>query len=292
MNRCVLMAWGVAALAWAVVACGCDRPRAGAESGTRIVALSPAAAVTLKDLGLADRIVGRHGYDLALDPGVAVCGDQAGIDYEALLAVKPTHVVVQWGARDLPPRLVRLAAERGWRVEPFNPLTLGEIRTSVDRLAELFDEPAVRQRAAELRAACGRAWSKRPGVDRAGRVLLLVGVKPPAALGPGSFHQQILEALGGTAAVKSGGAYQELDAEDVLHLKPEAIVIFRPRRFGAPAAEPGWPSDLGALAGLAVPALEKRRVAVIDDPLGLTPSTAMIGLADELAGVLERWARE
>ena len=291
MNRRVALRAGVfSMLAIALGACD-GKPAANSASGTRIVVLSPAVAVTLKDLGLAGSIVGRHGYDLALDKAVPVCGDQAGIDYEALLAVKPTHVLVQWGARDLPPRLVTLAGEHGWKVESFNPLTLDEIRESVDKLAVVFDSPAVKARAGELRAGMAKAWVKHPGVEKAGKVLLLAGLKPPAALGPGSFHHQVLEAIGGVPAVMTGGAYQELDAEDVLRLAPEGIVIFHPRKMGTEKGD-GASVELGVLAGLAIPAVQRKHVVVIDDPLGLTPSTAMIGVAEELAGVLEKWGKE
>ena len=49
---------------------------------------------------------------------------------------------------------------------------------------------------------------------------------------------------------------------------------------------------LGRAAELNVPAIKNKRVAVIDDPLGLTPSTAMIGVADELAGIVMDWGTQ
>ena len=51
-------------------------------------------------------------------------------------------------------------------------------------------------------------------------------------------------------------------------------------------------SSIGGLSKLGIPAVKRSRVVVLTDPLGLTPSTAMIGLAEQVAGVLERWAGE
>jgi hypothetical protein len=52
----------------------------------RLVVLSPAVAVMLRDLGLADRVVGKHDYDLVLPDTVPAVGHQEALDYEAILA--------------------------------------------------------------------------------------------------------------------------------------------------------------------------------------------------------------
>lgn len=46
---------------------------------------------------------------------------------------------------------------------------------------------------------------------------------------------------------------------------------------------------LGRIGTLDIPAVRAGRLALIDDPLSLTPSSAMIGFANELAGILEAW---
>jgi hypothetical protein len=55
----------------------------------------------------------------------------------------------------------------------------------------------------------------------------------------------------------------------------------------------GGPAALAALGGIArldIPAVKRARVAVITDPLSLTPSTAMIGVAGEMARILKGWS--
>lgn len=296
---------------------GCGRspapppPSAATDPGQpRVVVLSPALAVTMKDLGLARLAVGRHGYDLALDPALPVCGDQAGIDYETLLRARPTHILLQWGARDLPPRLDELAADHGWIVQNFEVLTLNDIRTSAVEMHDLLVGPDLQRtqdrppgndpvpaaiEGPPLLAEMERAFRVRgTGFAGAGRVLILTSTSPASAVGPGSFHHQVLEAIGGRPALTAGGPYQELDGEDVIHLAPDAIVLLLPR---APSAAPRnatltaaeIDALLGPLASLPIPAVRSRRVAIIDDPLCLLPSSSMILVADRLAEILTEW---
>lgn len=279
---------------------GAPAPSERENTGPRIVALSPAIAVALRDLGLADLIVGRHGFDAWTDQSVPVCGDQSGIDYEALLAVRPTHVLVQWGQREIPSRLADLASRRGWRLRSFNPLSLDEVRSMAAALWDEFAPGAANRGDGDAPpawpAAMDAAWSPRePDLAAAGRVLILHGVSPPNALGPGSFHLQVLERLGAKPAVTHGSPYITLDLEDVRALAPDAIILLSPRPPGAPARSQSPTPDelaaaLGPLARLDVPAVRSGRIAVIDDPECLLPSTSMVRFADDLARILEAWA--
>jgi ABC-type Fe3+-hydroxamate transport system substrate-binding protein len=226
--------------------------------------------------------------------------DQSGIDYETLLAVRPTHVLVQWGERDLPRRLAELAERHGWKIRSFNPLSLDEVRDMAGALSSLFDpggstatgngdEPP------RLLAEMDKAWRRREtDLAAAGRVLILHGVSPPNALGPGSFHYQVLERIGGAPALTEGSPYITLDAEDVRALSPNGIVLLSPRPPGSPPHEEAWTTAeltaaLGPLARLDIPAVRSGHIAVIDDPECLLPSTSMVRFAEELATVLDRW---
>lgn len=282
-----------------------SRPASAASgdvAAPRVVALSPALAVTLRDLGAAGQIVGRHGHDLVLDPAIPVCGDQAGIDYEALLRARPTHVLLEWGARPLPQRLRRLARQQGWHVRSFAQLTLDDIEETTAALYELMAPSQTEGgavpawSATPIAHAFAEAWRPRPGaLADAGRILLLAGVDPVGVLGPGSFHHQILVRMGATPAIVEGSPWMELDTEDVLQLAPDGLVLIQPRpaRTEPTADPPQWDqvrARLGPLAQLDIPAIRVRRVAVIDDPLALTPSTAMLSLTAQLRQILQAWA--
>ena len=263
------------------------------DRGPRIVALSPALAIMLIDLGLSDRIVGRHGYDLALDKSVPVCGDQSTTDYEALIGTGPTDILLERGAGEVPPRMRSLAAANHWTISEFPLLALDDIPAAIRRLGDMFhrtDDPAFADRVRRMSAA----WSVPHAPINAGRILLLESIDPPAALGPGSFHYQILQRIGGTPAITSGKPYMTLDAEDILRMAPDGIILLMPRPPRTPA--PPAPTVetlrtcLGRLGTLDIPALRRGHIARIDDPYCLTPSTALLNFSEELERILKAWA--
>ncbi len=297
-----LLLWSglLAVVSFALMSCARETPPA--NSGPRVVALSPAVAIIVQRLGHERHIVGRHAYDLSLPKFIPIAGDQAGIDYESLLSLQPTHVLTQWGSRELPERLVTLAREKGWTLYDAPLLALDDIPAAtahIDRLLSLAttgqpSSPAGRTLIDRMQAS----WSRRGDVAGAGRVLLLASANPPAALGPGSFHHQILERIGGTPAITTGAAYIQLDREDIRALNPDAIILIRPR----PAAEGSPTGDvaqalaearaaMSTLADLPIGAMERGRLHVVTDELALTPSPSMIEFADELAEVLAGWSR-
>lgn len=280
----------------------------------RLVVLSPAIGVMCRDLGLEDHVVGRHDYDLALSDSIPKVGNQMSIDYERLLEVEPTHVITQWGTRALPPKLLELSQQRGFDLIDYDLLTLDDIARVADDLYLDFVEPPSEvgfepgedgapmprfrgpeeQMPANLPSErMARAWRQRgDGFKEIGPVLLLGAVEPPTVVGPGSFHHQILERLGGVPALRDGSPWTELDAEDVLRLEPAAMVLIDPRPPGTPPRQRSMQEvrdRLGVLTELDVPAVRRDRLAVIDQPFALLPSTSMIDFADRLAELLEGW---
>lgn len=284
----------VAMLLAMLVACaGCERsastskPPSAATGEPRIVSLSPAISVILRDLGYERAIVGRHAYELILDPALPACGDQTGIDYEALLRVRPTHVFTQWGARELPERLRELAQREGWVLRDVNPLSIEQIAESTLELdAALSPDHAPRAAARKLASKVHALAMPLRRDGLAGSVLLLASVAPPAALGPGSCHVEMLTGLGAVSAVGEGSAYVELSREDLVRMDPWAIVVFAPRpRTGSDASR----DVLAPLRDLPLRAVREGRAGVIDDPLGLLPSSAMLGVARELDELFASW---
>ncbi len=272
---------------------GCSRsdPAPADRAQPRIVVLSPALAVILTDMGLAPDIVGRHGWDRVLDPAVPVCGEQQAINYEALHRARPTHVLTEWGSRELPGRLTDTAARDGFTLRDFRLLTLADIDDAAAALAEMFphagDSPVATPIDSISRFHTLVA-SPAPDPVWNGRVLLLMGVSPITALGPGSAHHELLERAGGIPALTDGSPYMSLHAEDVLRLAPDAIVLIRT----GDAETHSDPLDAfgPAILGLDIPAVADHRLALLDDPLALIPSTRLVDLADELRRTLGEWA--
>lgn len=281
-----------ALLAPALFMSGCRRgqPEAGPGDGqVRIAACAPALALILRDLGLGGSLVARHAFDAWSDPALPPVLDQNGIDYPALLRALPTHVLTQWGDRPLPGPLVAMAADRGFVVHDFRFGPIDDVLLALDRLGAVF--PRASAEAGAWRARIEAALVPVPGAAAAGRVLLLHSTDPPAALGPGSYHHELLQRLGVTPALAEGSRYMALHAADVLRLAPDAIIVLKPRSAAATPAPPGpqaSPPDpasyLGVLAGLRVPALARRpmRVALIDDTDALIPGTNLARLASRV----------
>ncbi|MDX2131488.1 MAG: hypothetical protein SFY69_05510 [Planctomycetota bacterium] len=283
---------------------GANGPRAGDSGGSgaaRIVSLSPAVSVILRDLGLGEQVVGRHAYEMVLRAGLPVCGDQTGIDLEALRAVRPTHVITQWGARELPAALRDMAASGACALHDAALLTLDDVAREIHAIDAFVRGASGSAQGRALAASFDAALEPEPGVAQAGRVLLLGAVEPPGALGPGSCHHDLLVRLGGAPALAAGGAWQVLTLEDVRALAPGAIIAFVPGAGTRSTASDGAPNTgaaitgaaarerLGSLARVAAGAFERGRVAVIDDPLGLLPATSLAGVAGAVRGLLRAW---
>lgn len=278
----------IGALASVTPGCGSghEAPAGAPSQGMRLAVLSPALAVILDDMGLRDRIVGRHGFDLVLDSSIPVVGNELGLDYESLIRVRPTHVLMETSERGIPPRLTDLAKQRGWTVLAI-PLdeSVDQIRAAVEKLNRVLPPTDREARVKRLEAEMDRAWRARPGLGaRMGRTLLLVGVDPPGVLGPGSFHFDLVQRLGGHPVPTEGAMFIQMPLEQVVKLDPDSIVLFMPGAKGE--------ADelLGAMGRVGLRAATDRRVMVIRDPLCLTPSTAMIGVADDIARQAAAWA--
>ncbi|OAB61380.1 hypothetical protein AY599_13470 [Leptolyngbya valderiana BDU 20041] len=277
------MRWLGLVLVVLLAACG-EAPAPPPGAGVRIATTSPAVGIMLRDFGAQDLAVGRSGYDVALAPSLPVVGDAAGIDLERLSAVAATHVYYESGASAVPAGLTELADDVGFEIRAFE-------LTSLEQLIEL---------ASDVHGLVSdEVDAGRPPVERfedalehnadlagAGRVLLLMPGTPAAALGPRSVHHEVLIRIGGTPAIEDGRPYMPLDAEDVLEIAPDAIVLL------APGKAEDWRALLGPLAELPVPAIERGRVAVLRDEEVLMASTSTLRYADALRKRLESWAAE
>lgn len=275
-----------------------DGPAPSPPRQPRVVALSPAITVTMDWLEQSRLLVGRHAFDHHADPAIAICGDEAGIDYESLLRARPTHVLLQRSARELPPRLLSLAQQHGWQLRVYPLLELGDIERLADALDELLSPaPSSPPPSQRLRDH----WTHDPAdLASIGPVLLVSNLDPISVLGPGSWHDQLLQSLGAVSAISQGPPFLELSLEDVIRLQPAGIIAILPRPMGsarggsqAHDSPPRSAAELlGVLARPSIPAFATGRVAIIDHPLALTPSSAMADVADEMRAILRAWASE
>ncbi len=268
---------------------GAATPEAPASSAPRIASLSPAISRTLVSLGLEGNVVGRSAFCRSIDPAVPVVGDLYEVDFERLLRVQPTHVLVQPPSAGLDPSLGRLAAERGWVIGQWHLDTLDEIERTIRELpATLFSAGDPRRaltagRAADLLNEIALSLSPQGVPLWTGRTLLVADVDPVLVVGRETYLDDILRALGGVNAVEAPG-WIELSLEDVMHLDPAAMIIL------AVAAEGSAEADAGALARLDTAARRDGRIAVLRHPDVHLPSSAVTGVAAEMRAVLHALA--
>jgi ABC-type Fe3+-hydroxamate transport system substrate-binding protein len=284
------------------------------ESPMRMVVFSPAIGVMLQGLGFEDKIVGRHSYDTALSKTIPVVGSHIEIDYEILITVEPTDLFFEINTTEIPDRVSQLADEHEWQIWTYELKTLDDIAQGVDDLyLKLvgFPEPEPRTELLDFEvnptsrfdielpsARLARSWSPMGrSASNAGRMLILAGVDPPGAMGPGSFHAQMIERLGVKPALTTGGMWQELDLEDIISLNPDSIILFMPKTDD-PADLIGEPvvmsqeeifAKLGAISSLDISAVRKNQIAVVEHPLGLLPSTSLGQVADQVRAIIDSW---
>lgn len=292
---CIVLVLGALTIA---LQSGCDRkhtPTSQTETSTlRIVSFSPALSRTLVDLGLAANIVGRSPYCSSLDQSIPVVGDLNNVDYEQLVRLNPTLIVVQPPAGGVDANLVEVAKRHNWRIVDWRLNGIADIRAMVRELAAAIDEPdATRTLAIKANAEAFAA-----NLDRAlaadatrsvfgGRVLMVNAVDPVMAFGAGTYLDDVLHALGAVNAVteKEGTGWAQLSLEDVYRLKPDAIILVKP------SAKPDeLTHDLGPLATIEAPAVSEHRLALLAHADAYLPSTSVVGVAEELRAILQRFA--
>lgn len=306
--RQLSMIWMALPLILALAGCGKPAPKAiappsapttaPAAADVRIVSLSPAITRTLADLQLVNKVVGRTPHCRAIDQNVPVVGDLLNVNYELLVKLEPTHVLVQPPAAGLDPELSRLANERGWNIATWRLNTVDDIEQLLRELpAVLFADgspgfAAAARRSAEIQNNIAQALTPASVVQGTGaaatfkgRVLLISSVDPVMAFGAKTYLNDILVAQGGVNAVTDPG-WVQLSLEDVARLDPDAMIVVKPgdqitsdpsELFGAL-----WESDNRAVL--------HRLLGVIRHPDALLPSSAVVEVAGELRKNLKFFA--
>jgi ABC-type Fe3+-hydroxamate transport system substrate-binding protein len=287
----------IGAAAWAAAG-GCGRPddpglpASRASSAPRIVSLSPALSRTLLDLDLGDLIVGRSAFCASLPPDIPVVGNLYEVDYERLIRLDPTHVLVQPPSASGPdPQLKGLGERQGWALAHWTINSIQDIEQVIrDLPGVLYPRGGDRQALAAGRAAAllnDIAAALTPSGESGwqGRTLLVSDTDPVWVFGRGTYLHDILVAMGGANAVDTEG-WVQLSLEDIGRLDPEAIIIVRDR--GPPDPDPI--EAAGPMRRLDTTARSHGRITVLWHPDAKLPSSAVVGVAGQMRRVLEELA--
>lgn len=267
--------WLIAALAAAMVGCETrTAPPDGAvaageaardAAAVRIVSLSPALTHAAQSLGAGRAIVGRTPWCRA--EGASVVGTFEDRNLEAIVALRPTLVLRQSAVDD--EGLARALAGAACFERTLS--SLDDVRAMVPALAEALAAQGVDGApAAAARVAADHAAAMALELRTRGPVLFLFGTEPPAAFGHGTFIDGLWTGMGGRNAVARPG-YPELSAEDVVRMRPEAIVVV------GTAGVPGWLRDVATVVPLDAPCLlEPSTAMLVDGPRALAAADQAI----------------
>ncbi len=261
-----------------VASAACSRGTQPApDVAARVVSLGPSTTEALFAIGAGARVVGRSHY-CDYPPEVAKLPEVGGVepDLEAVLQLHPDLVTGPSGAWST--RFARTLHDRG--IATFFP---DEIKTlaGVDAmLLTLGDRTGTRDGANRVVSAIhGRELA----IDRAvvgqprPRALLVVGLSPVVAAGPGSFADDMLQRAGATNALVDGAPWPVLSFERLVTLDPDVVLDASESTPGAVTRvttdAPGW-------AGLR--AVHQGHVVAVTDTRVLRPGPRV---AEGLAAV-------
>lgn len=266
----------------------------------RIVTLAPAISKMIVDLGMRDRIVGVTDYDDVVADAPSV-GPFMDVNTETLYTLRPTHVLMMTGAGGVPESLSMLQASMGFKLHawqyPTDVMAVGNI---------LFDERELMPTATlsgDVRPSLGtvlgernHAWTlknrmlqKLSAIDRATDVghrplvLVVIGMEGGVmASGPGSVFDSLFRFVGAlNAAADEENSAPVLDREKLLAARPDVILLMLP---GAPTlGDFATDSRVAIFRGLDIPAVQNKRIAVINDPLAHLPATNLPQVAAVMA---------
>lgn len=295
----VYSAWK--SLTWLVMAVGvlcagcrkqepAGQPSVNQTSGeVRIITLSPAISRTLVDFGLADKVIGRTPHCASLSETIPAVGDLLNMNYEQLVRLQPTHILVQPPEGGVDAHLQSLAKEHGWIIAAWRLNSLDDIETMIRELpGVLFADGSqelehTTQKSSELLNAMATALSPGEKPLYRGRVMLLYSVDPVSVFGVGTYLDGVLRALGGANATEAQN-WVTFSLEDVTRINPQAVIVVKP---GSQNINVQY--ALGDVWNLDIDAVTERRLSILTNVDAFLPSTSVIGVAAELRQILEQF---
>lgn len=266
---------------------GCDEQRSSEPAGNdtqplRVVTLAPALSQMIVDLGAPDVLVGVAEHDYAAPSGLPIIGNFQNINLEMLIAVKPTHVLMMKSTAGTPPRLQQMFDSGQFEliVYPY-PQNITDVCGILFAEASDHASPSIgRVIGREAKAsrlseqilakleAIGTLTKDRPRPA----VLMAFNTEPVMASGVGTINDALLRYAGGiNVAGDTMVTAPVFDRESLLMLNPEVILLLLPQ---APALVDG-DHRLAIFRDLNIPAVKNDRIALLNDPLVLLPSTNM-----------------
>jgi iron complex transport system substrate-binding protein len=190
----------------------------------RVVSLSPSTTEAMAAIGARDALVGRSRYcDFPPDVvGLPQVGGFVDPNFEAIVALRPDLVIGARGpaGRQITERLEALG------IQTYFPET--ESLDGIDAMivglgARSAHESQATELVLAIHAKEGALRKTLDGLPHT-RTLLVFGLGPIVAAGPGGFPDEMLRNAGATNVVTEGGAYPTLGMERILALAPDLVL--------------------------------------------------------------------
>jgi ABC-type Fe3+-hydroxamate transport system substrate-binding protein len=245
------------------------------QAGPRIVSTVPAATLNLTLIGAADRLVGVTKYDtLYLPPAqqdLPVVGDYETMNYERLVGLHPTAVIVQTDVARVSPRLTELAATHHIEIVNIKLDTLADLWETVRKIGKVAGKEAAAERAVtEAQAELAEIQKQNAGKKRV-RVVYALSENPVMVVGGKTFVDEMLNIAGAeNVGATVGDGWPMIGTEALAKLAPEVLLV----------SAAGQPPQVGGSNDprvekwlrLPMPASEKGRVYLITEGNSLMAS--------------------
>lgn len=233
-SRTLSRALTVAIALLLVVPIACEEPASprgsqAPEEPVRIASLVPAVTNMLLELDAPASLVAVSNYDT--DPRVADLprvGDLLSVDWEQILEVRPTVMVVQQSPDKLPAGLKERADELEIRILSIQLTDLRDIVAALAELGRLFDPPRDAEWTSRFQSALAQ-HSAPPRTDRVVPVLIALSPDFHFVAGRENYLDDLLDLAGGGNVIPPEmPPYPSLDDEALLQLRPQRVIVFLP----------------------------------------------------------------
>jgi len=240
----------------------------GEVNGARVISTVPAATLQLVQLGAVDSLVGVSTFDRLLLPQakqtLPIVGDYLTFNYETIVGLHPTAMVVQIADERLAPRLKEIAGEHHIELVNVKLDTLDDMVATARRLGKITGrEGAAEVRIARVRGNLAAIQAKLADLPRP-KVVYIIFKKPLAIVGGRGFMNEVIGAAGGTNVGGSVNEYfPEITREELIKMAPDVILIAAPEE---PAARTLDDPRLADWLAIPTPAGKTGRIFLVTSP--------------------------
>jgi iron complex transport system substrate-binding protein len=258
-------------------------------AGPRIVSTVPAATLNLVLIGAVDTLLGISSYDQPFLPedkqNLPIVGDYLRMNYETLIALHPTAVIIQDAEARIPETLKELATKHHFEIVNIKLDNTADIWSAVQTLGRIsLHENAATDAITEAKEELhllSIATKDRPHP----KVLYVLERSPMSVAGGGSFLGEMVELAGGeNVGAKVPGLYPVISKETLVTLAPDVLLI------SAPSQMPQHDNDdrLEPFAHLPIPAAWNNHIYLVTDGDAMVASLKLPKQVQGLAAMIHK----